>query len=68
MTTRTITKQVSISNVQDQVAAFLYATKILSEDEDITKFDFGKWDFEKGLVTLKLKVQKPEEIPKDNVH
>lgn len=36
------TANISLSNIEDQIAALLYATGMASDSEDISNFEFGE--------------------------
>lgn len=56
------TLEISLGNVQDQLAAFLYATKQIPETTDITSLVLGKADPKTGLLPLKLTLSTSEAI------
>ena len=56
------TLEISIGNVQDQIAAFLYATKQIPETVDISEMVLGKVNPKTGLVPLKLTLSSSETV------
>lgn len=58
MTSQTL--QISLSNVENQIAAFLYATKQIPETTDISAMVIGKADPKTGLLPLKLTLSSAE--------
>jgi hypothetical protein len=57
-----MTLQISSSNVQDQIAAFLYATKQIPETVDIASMVLGKVNPKTGLIDLKLTLGNAETV------
>lgn len=62
--TRTIETSISYSNLEAQVAAFLYATGFVHDNEDVVKLDLG--DPKDGLVPLKITIKKEPEVKRIN--
>lgn len=61
---REVEIQISMGNLQDQIAALLYATGHVNDDEDIEHIVFGNLKNVKrdGLVPLTIKVRSPERM------
>ena len=63
---REIETNISFSNIKDQVAAFLYATGMIHDNEDVIDIQFD-WQFVNSSsipITLKLKKHQEVEIIK----
>lgn len=52
--------QISQSNIDDQVLAYLYATKTLKDSEEVVGIKYSL--LENGLVSLELKTKKRAEV------
>ncbi len=62
MTSRTLEFPINRANIVDQVAALLYATGKVYDNENISDIQFGDLSGQNELVSLKVILNKPQEV------